>query len=158
MKTLSRTFSVPLASILLALAGCVDLTGVTGAWDCCGAGGAGAYSYPLSLTYIDNMLSGDTARISAWSTQGDPKSTWELTGPAVFVLDSHTVDTQIVTPVDLVTIRGTGTGEVNLKVVRASKMDSVTATFFVTDSANVTLRVAGSKDRRVGVGGEAWIA
>ena len=86
--------------------------------DCCLWGGGGSYTYPLSLTYTDNMLRGDTAQILAWTSQGDPKSTWELTGPAMFVLGPDTVDTRIITPVDRVTIRGTGTGAVSVKAMR----------------------------------------
>src|SRR4051812_8275958 len=142
MKTLSRTLRAPLPTILLALAGCGDLTGIASTQDCCGwDGGGGSYTYPLSLTETDNMLRGDAVRVSAWSSQGDPKSTWELTGPAVFVLGLDTVDTRINTPVDAVTIRATGTGEVNVKAVRADKADSVTASFFVVDSADVTLAI-----------------
>ena len=158
MKTLSRTVRATPPAILLAFAACVDLSGVQIESDCCGPGGGASYTYPLTLTQTDNMLRGDTARISVWATQGDPKSTWELTGPAVFVLGPDTVDTRIITPVDGVTMRATGTGEVKVKAVRASKADSATASFFVADSADVTLRIAGSKDRDLRVGAELVIS
>jgi hypothetical protein len=76
----------------------------------------------------------------------------------VFVLGPDAVDTRIITAVDRVTIRATGTGEVNVKAVRADKADSARASFFVADSADVTVRIAGSKDLSVGVGAELWIA
>jgi len=158
MKTLSRTLRATPPAILLAFAACVDLSGVHIESDCCGPGGGASYTYPLTLTQTDNMIRGDTARISVWATQGDPKSTWELTGPAVFVLGPDTVDTRIITPVDSVTMRATGTGEVKVKAVRASKADSATASFFVADSADVTLRIAGSKDRDLRVGAELVIS
>lgn len=157
MKTLARTSRAPLPAIVLALAGCVDLTGVPIMQGCCGLDAGGNYTYPLSLTETDNMIRGDTVRISAFTSQGDPKSTWELTGPAVFVLGADAVDARIITPVDRVTIRATGTGEVNVKAVRADKADSATGSFFVADSADVTLRIAGSKDLSLGVGDDRWI-
>lgn len=143
--------------MLLAFAACVDLSGVTIEQDCCAPGGGAPYVFPLSLTPTVNILRGDTARIEVWTTQGDPKSTWELTGPAVFVLGQDTVDTRIVTPVGSVTVRGTGAGEVKVKAKRASQGDSVSASFFVADSADVTLRIAGSKDLNVRVGNELVI-
>jgi len=158
MKTLSRTLRATLPTIVLALAGCGGLTGIP-IQDCCPwGGGGGSYTYPLALGPTDNMIRGDTAEIFAWTSEGDPKSTWVLSGPAVFVLGPDTVDTKIITPVDRATIRATGAGEVNVKAMRVNSADSATASFFVADSADVTLRIAGSRDFSVGVGAELWIA
>ena len=159
MKALSRTVRATLPAILLAFAACdVDLSGITLDQTCCLGGGGAPFVVPLALTPPVNILRGDYAQISAWTTQGDPKSTWELTGPAVFVLGPDTVDTRIVTPVGSVTVRGTGAGEVKVKAVRANTVDSATASFFVADSADVTLRIAGSKDLNLRVGNEFVIA
>lgn len=142
----------------MALAGCIDLTGLNFGEGCCGMSGGGGYSFPLTLTQADNMLRGDSARIRAWGSQGDPASTWELTGPAVFVLSRDSVATRVTTPVDAVTIRTTGTGEVRVKALRAGTIDSTTTSFFVADSADVTLSMPGPKDRTVRLAAETWIS
>jgi hypothetical protein len=157
MTTRAWTARATLPAILVALAGCfeLDLTGLTLDQSCCGGL---SYEYPLTLTETHNMLSGDTARISTFASRGDPKATWVVTGPAVFVRGRETIGTRITTPVDAVTIRGTGNGVVTVKAVRTSEADSAAASIFVADSARVTLSIAGNKDRSVRVGGEIGIS
>lgn len=146
------------AALLWAATGCSErIVGLTG-WNCCGLGGGGSFTYPLTLSYVDNFLSGDSVRVSAWTSSGDPQSTWEITGPAVFVAGPDSIATQITSPVSDVWIRGSGSGAVSVKAVRWNKVDSTTTSFFVAAPSEVTLRIVQGRELNIRVGGEGWIA
>jgi hypothetical protein len=123
--------------------------------DCCGMGGGGPFTSPLGLPLTENFLIGDTARVSVFAT-GDAKSTWEISGPAVFVLGPDSVSTQVTTPVTNVLVRGTGTGAVTLTARRALFGETAISTFFVADPSEVTLRMSSS-DIGLKVGADRWI-
>jgi hypothetical protein len=121
-----------------------------------GDGGAGgSYDYPFQLTDVPNVVAGDSMRVSVWASSGDASATWELTGPAVFVLRTGAVTTRIPSSVSDVWIRGTGSGAASVKAVRNNSVDSATASFYVADASEVRLRVVqgGALTIRVGADG-----
>lgn len=153
-----RRALITAAALLLAAGGCGDWIAGPSITSWGDGGGGGSYAYPLSLTDVPNLVTGDSVRVSVWASLGSPQATWELTGPAVFVLGSGAVATQISSPVSEVWIRGTGPGAASVKAVRSTGIDSATTSFYVADPADVTLRVVQGRELTLRVGADGWIA
>ena len=156
MRNHHRAFIVA-AALLAAVGGCGDWVAGPSLsnW---GDGGGGSYDYPLSLGDVPNLVSGDSMQVAVWTSSGDPSSTWELTGPAVFVLPNGSVTTRISAAVAEVWIRGTGSGVARVRAIRNNTVDSATASFLVADPSEVTLRVVQGRDVTIRVGDDRWIA
>jgi len=157
MRNHHRAF-ITAAALLLAAGGCGDWIAGPSITSWGDGGGGGPYAYPLSLTDVPNLVTGDSAPVSVWASLGNPQATWELTGPAVFVLGGGAVATRISSAVSEVWIRGTGPGTASVKAVRSTGIDSATTSFYVADPSDVTLRVVQGRELTIRVGGDGWIA
>ena len=155
MRNRLRAF-IAAAAFLPAAAACGDWIAGPSISNWGDGGGGGSFDYPLTITGASNLLTGDSARVSVWASSADPKSTWELTGPAVFVLGTGAVATRIALPVSDVWIRATGSGAVSVKAVRHG-VDSAATSFYIADPAEVTLRIVQGRDLSIRVAGEGWV-
>ena len=146
-----------MAALLGTTTGCFEPTGLGLDMNCCAMGGGGNPNYPLWLSATDNMLRGDTIRILTFASSGDTRSTWELTGPAVFVLGDST-STRITTPVADALVRASGSGAVTVRAARAGTTESAFQSFFVADPSEVILKIVQGRNTLVRVGAESWVA
>jgi len=156
MRNHHRAFIAAVA-LLPAAVGCGDWIAGPSLSNWGDGGGGGSYDYPLRLGDVPNLVAGDSMHVSVWTSLGDPSSTWELTGPAVFVLPNGAVTTRISSGVSEVWIRGTGSGAASVKAIRNNTVDSATASFLVADPSEVTLHVVQGRDLSLRVGADGWI-
>jgi hypothetical protein len=153
---MQRVLAAAAAVCLLTAAGACNIPiGVDlRSQECCTPGGGGPFEMPLSLTATENIVSGEMMDVAAYSTLNIDHLDWSLTGPAVLVIG---VDSAIrVSDMRQVSVRGTGTGAVRLKVVTGFG-DSAVAEFFAARAEDVTLRIGQVKDLRLPIGNEMWI-
>ena len=122
-------------------------------WTCCDPGPINI-DIPL-LINAENVMSGDTVTIRTVTTRSDGKSTWQLTGPAVFVIGSDSAKS-ISTPTATVTVRGSGSGVVLITARTAS--ETATAEFRVATPSEVALRIGTEKELTMRLGDQRWIS
>ena len=141
------------AGLLVSISGC-DASGESGFGFSLGTEPP-IYTGPMGLTlgYPNNLLSGDTARVISFG--GTQPLSWEMSGPAVFVLGSDSGTTQSLRGAPSVLIRGVGVGAATITV--SSGQERSTRTFLVADPSAVRLRIVQGNDARIVLGMQRWM-